>query len=159
MAVIDTGNFIDDGAENIVETFKEHQAEYGLSIGNNNIFAEDVLYVPSTPSLAIDWVEAIHSGHKVINRYRSEHDITNVYNIIFYQEQFSERLLFKELRENIDEISRLFTKYSNLDGYVHDRRTAVTGSRPGVRVGRINGVFYGGIINFQITKRRYTEHN
>jgi len=157
MTVINTNNFIDDGVSNIIETIKNHQSEFDLEIRGHNFYPSDVLFVPDTPSIAVEWAELVNSEHRAMRGDGAEHDLTNSYNIVYYQQEFSEELLFEKMRVSVDELIKLLLKYSNLDGYVHDRRTSVTAARPGIRRARLNGLFFSGVLSFRITKRKIIE--
>jgi len=155
MAVIDNKDYINDGSLNIVETFKVYQSDFDLDFDEKNIFNQDVLFVPATPALSVAWSECVMGPQKNMKVGGREYDMENVYQLIYYQEEFSENLMFEKMRLNTERIMNLFSVHSNLDGYIHDRRTFVESAMPGVRLARTNGMFYSAVVIFRIVKRKY----
>ncbi len=109
---IDTDNLVDDFISNLKEIFENHMKSLGL----NEVFTDDIILIPITPSLAISCLGFFPQRLTMGKRARFEYSFIG--ELWYYHEEVSTDLHRSVVMRNAYKISDFILKNATLNGWL-----------------------------------------
>ena len=120
MATIDTDNLVHDFIQNTKEIFEDNMRTLGLK----EIYDEDVLLVPTVPSLALSCI-SFWNSLRTIGSANVRYQFDFIGDFWYYDSQISEDVKRNAIMEKAYRIARHIIENASLNGFLTNTRAEV----------------------------------